>query len=108
MYFDLDKGQEIKRVGAEDPYELSIFLLYTEQDDPHSFEKAKEAAKKIEDMFRTLFFDRTNQTWKNIELSTCIPISDQSMTYAQSVEFKRWNGDFISLRANPQQPLQSE
>lgn len=108
MYFDLDRGEEIKRAGAQDPYELSVFLLYTEQDDHDSFEKAKEAAQKIEDMFRMLFFDPTSQTWKNVELTSCTPISEQSMTYAQSVELKRWNGDFISLGANPQQAVPLE
>jgi hypothetical protein len=27
------------------------------------------------------------------------------MTYAQSVALTRWNADYISLRADPQQPM---
>jgi hypothetical protein len=105
MYFDVDKGEEVNREGEDEPYNLLIYLLYTEQNDPNCLEKAQATAESIEELFRDRFYKGATRTWKNVELEGCIPISDQAMTYAQSVALTRWNADYISLRAGPQQPV---
>jgi hypothetical protein len=108
MYFDVDKGEEVHHEGKADPYELLIYLLYTGRDDPQCLEKAEAAAKKINELFQAKFFDKASKSWSNVELEGCIPVSDEAMTYAQSFALKRWNGDHISLRAEPQQPLDDD
>ena len=45
--------------------------------------------------------------WKWIELLGCEPISDEAMTYAMSAQLKKWNMDYLSLRADPPaEPMQ--
>jgi hypothetical protein len=52
-------------------------------------------------------FDNKAQRWSAIELLHCTPISDEALTYAMSLRLKRWNADYISLRADPVQPWSS-
>ena len=43
----------------------------------------------------------TGAGWQWIELLGCEPISDEAMTYAMSTQLKKWNMDYLSLRADP-------
>ena len=54
---------------------------------------------------RERYFDNKAQRWSAIELLHCTPISDEALTYAMSLRLKRWNADYISLRADPVQPM---
>jgi hypothetical protein len=108
MYVDIDKGEEVNREGEDEPYSLLIYLLYTEQNDLEGLEKAQETAKSIGELFRNRFYQAATRTWKDVELEDCIPISDQAMTSAQSVTLTRWNADYISLRADPPQPVPAD
>lgn len=103
VFFDVDDGEEIKREVPEDTYTLDIYLLYNTGSDPKTARDAvTKACKNIVDTFRTkLFID--GQGWQHIELRDCIPMSDNAMTYRQSVLFKKWNIDYMSLR-DPSQP----
>jgi hypothetical protein len=78
MYFDVDRGNEVNRESEDDQYSLFIYLLYTEENDPECLEKAQAVAKKIEGLFRARFYNTATQTWKNVELEGCDPISDQA------------------------------
>jgi len=46
--------------------------------------------------------------WKWIELAGCEPVSDEAMTYAMSTQLKRWNMDYLNLRADPPADLMQE
>ncbi len=107
VFFDVDDGEERDREGAEDLYVLRIDLLYSTEDDPAAaLEAAEKAATSIAAAFRDRCFD-VGAGWKWIELVGCEPISDEAMTYAMSTQLKRWNMDYLSLRADPPaEPMQ--
>ena len=108
VFLDVDEGEERQREGENDCYVLSIFLLYSTETDPAAAEKAaKLAAQAIEKVFKSKCCS-DGRTWKWIELVECLPISDSAMTYKQSQEFKRWQGDHISLRSDPPHPMAAE
>lgn len=103
VFFDVDDGEEIKREAPEDTYTLDIYLLYNTGHDPKiAGDAVTKACKNIVDTFRTkLFID--GRGWQHIELRDCVPMSDNAMTYRQSILFKKWNIDYVSLR-HPSQP----
>jgi hypothetical protein len=107
VFFDVDEGVERDRKGEKDLYILRIDLLYSTEDDPAAAQEAAEkAATAIEAAFRERCFDAATG-WKWIELLGCVPISDEAMTYAMSTQLKRWNMDYLSLRADPPaEPMQ--
>jgi len=107
VFFDVDAGVEQDRKGPEDLYVLRIDLLYSTEDDPAAaLEAAEKAAASIAAAFRERCFDAATG-WKWIELVGCEPISDEAMTYAMSTQLKRWNMDYLSLRADPPaEPMQ--
>jgi hypothetical protein len=101
VYFDLDNGQEVARTRTDDPYELVIVLLYSTRVDPDTAAAATETTKtRIEQAFRKLCYDTDLGQWQHIELIDCLVVSDQALTVAQAEMLKRWNADYISLRAN--------
>jgi len=107
VFFDVDDGVERHRKGEKDLYGLRIDLLYsTEKDPAGALEAAEKAAVAIAAAFQERCFDAI-AGWKWIELLECEAISDEAMTYAMSTQLKRWNVDYLSLRANPQtEPMQ--
>ena len=101
VFFDVDDGIEQDRKGEKDLYGLRIDLLYSTEDDPAvALEAAEKAAAAIAAAFRERCFDAV-AGWKWIELLSCETISDEAMTYAMSTQVKRWNMDYLSLRAEP-------
>lgn len=108
VFFDVDNGEEHRREGLDDCYALSIFLLYSTQEDPAAAEAAaKTAAKAIEKAFKSKCCPNGRE-WKWIELLECMPIADSAMTYEQSLAFKPWHADHISLRGDPPHPMLEE
>ncbi len=107
MYFDLDKGEEIVR-GEGEAFELLILLMYIEDGDADTLTKVSKAAIEIDKLFREKFFNPKNGIWTSIELEGCEVISDYAMSVAQANSLRKWNGDFISLRADPQQTVVDE
>jgi hypothetical protein len=106
VFFDVDEGVEREHENADDPFTLSIDLLYSTAVDPAAAEAAAEtAAETISAAFRVRCFDKATNKWRGIELLACIPVSDEALTYAISLQLKRWNADYISLRAEPVQPM---
>jgi hypothetical protein len=107
VFFDVDEGAEQIRKGEDDLYLLRIDLLYSTEDDPvAALEAAEKAAASMSAAFRDRCFD-PEAGWKWIELVSCEPISDEAMTYAMSTQLKRWNMDYLSLRAEPPaEPIQ--
>ena len=109
VFFDVDEGVEREHENADDPFTLSIDLLYSTDTNSTAAETAAlTAAEDITAAFRDRCFDKTTNKWRAIELLTCTPISDEALTYAMSLKLKRWNADHISLRAEPVQPMVDE
>ncbi len=106
VFFDVDEGVEREHQGADDPFTLSIDLLYSTDLNPQTAEDAATAAaQQIDRIFRDRCFDEQAKSWREIELVECEPIADEALTYAMSLRLKRWNADYISLPADPVQPL---
>lgn len=107
VFFDVDEGVEKVRNGEGDLHALRIDLLYSTEEDPAAaMESAQKAAAAIAAAFRERCFDAATG-WKWIALLGCEPVSDEAMTYAMSTQLKRWNMDYLSLRADPPaEPMQ--
>lgn len=104
VLFDVDGGTENHRNGADDVYELHITLLYdSTKNEPAAYDAAQKAANAIEDAFEKAFC--LAGTWKNIQLLSCLPVSDDAMTVAQSRLLKQWRLEHVSLEADPQQSM---
>jgi hypothetical protein len=103
LFFDVDDGKELERSGDDDVYSLSIQVLYSDRVKPDAEQIAGKAAQAIESIFTGKFLDKESKTWKKIELDNCEAISERAISYYQSRNFKNWNADHVSLRADPQQ-----
>lgn len=109
VFFDVDDGQEVAHSGSEDVYMLDIYLLYENEPDFNAAEIAVTAAKAaIEQAFETKLFDRLSGNWQSIELRNIDVISEDVMSFRQSKYLKKWRLDYISLGADPQQPVLAE
>lgn len=108
VFFDVDEGVEVARVGPEDTYTLDITILHRAEPDFDAAARAAEAAAKaIENAFKDKLFAPSN-TWQHIELRSCEPLSESVLTYQVFKQLKRWRLDHISLAADPQQPVSTE
>ncbi len=108
VFFDVDQGEENTRDGEDDPYELTVTLLYATGDDPQvSKAAAVAAAIKVTEIFNTRCFLKKGsvQAWRWIELQDVEVIADTALSYAQSQLLTRWHADHISLRTDPPQPM---
>jgi hypothetical protein len=101
IFFDVDEGKEVEREGPDDRYMLGVDLLYSTEKDPvAALSAAEQAASAISAAFRERCFI-AGKGWQEIELLGCEPISDEAMPYAMSTQLKKWNADYLSLRAEP-------
>lgn len=108
VFFDVDEGREVKRVGPDDIYVLDVYLLHPDEPDYQTaFNAAQQAAEKIQTAFTNRLFNPT-KTWQHIELRSCEVLSESALTYQQFKQLKQWPFDYISLAADPQQPLLQE
>jgi hypothetical protein len=108
IFFDVDEGAEVIRDGPDDTYTLDITILHSADPDFDAAEKAAEtAANAIEKAFKDKLFEPT-KTWQHIELRSCDPVSESVLTYQQFKQLKRWRLEYISLAAEPQQPVLAE
>ena len=108
IYFDVDDGEDIVHNGPDDPYKLTISLLYSTEVAPDEAERdAIEASKSIHSAFKNKC--RPDGTrWKWIELADCEVLADSAMTVAQASFLKRWQTDYISFRGDPPQEMLGE
>jgi len=106
IFFDVDERMEREHESDQDPFTLSIDLLYSPEIDPTTSEAAaRKAAEAITGAFRDRCFDTKTNQWSAIEVLGCMPISDEALTYSMSLRLRRWNADYISLRAEPPQQI---
>lgn len=110
IYFDVDQGENVSRVGSDDPYVLAVYVLYSTEIDPDAAERTAEAAaQSIRKAFRDRCLSKGTGRWHDIELVECEAISDQAMTVQQAESLKRWSADHLSLRTEtPQAMLRDE
>lgn len=109
VFFDVDDGHEIARTGPNEVYVLDISLVYATEPDSNSAETAANTAKnKIKHAFKHKLFDTQSGNWNNIELRYVDVISEEALTYRQSRVWKQWRLDYISLAADPPQPVLTE
>ncbi len=84
--------------------ELEAFSKFIEA--LEALEAAEKAVASITAAFRERCFDAA-AGWKWVELNGCEAVSDEAMAYAMSTQLKRWNMDYLSLRAEPPaEPMQ--
>jgi hypothetical protein len=107
VFFGIDEGQAVEHEGADDTYRLTITLLYLTDRDAEVAERSAEKAKaRIEEIFRSrCTVKAAGVEWRWIELQGVEIMSDEAMTYAQSLNLTRWQADHVSLRAVPPQPV---
>lgn len=97
VFFHVDDGEEVIRNAPEDTYTLEIYLLFNTNIDPLTAEeKATTASTKITGVFQNKCI--VNGEWKFIELVCCEAISDEAMTFRQSVLWKQLYLDHYSFR----------
>jgi hypothetical protein len=108
IYFDVDDGEDIVHNGPDDPYKLTISLLYSTEFVPDEAERAAiEASKSIRSAFKSkCFVDGIH--WKWIELAACEVLADTAMTVAQASFLKKWQTDYISFRSDPPEEMLRE
>ncbi len=104
---------DIHRNGADDVYQLQIFLLHPLDainlpneaiEQPH-WQIAQETASEIARAFEGRC--KTGEAWHGIELVACHVLSEEELSYAQSRRLKPWRVEYISLGSEPQQIMLS-
>lgn len=108
IFFDVDDGVELKRVGPDDAYTLDIYILYPVEPDAYA---AETAANEVAGVIKAAFADKLfkpTRTWQHIELRSCEVVAESVLTYQQFRQLKRWRLDYISLAGDPQQPMLAE
>jgi hypothetical protein len=104
VFFDVDRGEDIKHIGPGDPYSLGIYLVSDTQKNENDAEAAAQsAADDIEKAFEKAFQSEDGK-WKNIQLKYCDVMTDQALTFKGSREFKEWRLEHMSLKDDPPQP----
>lgn len=108
IFFDVDEGQEVKRVGQDDTYKLDILILHSVEPD---FMKAETAAitlaSSIKKAIEEVLFRPTN-SWKFIELSSCEVVAESVLTYEQFKGLKKWRFEHMSLKPDSNQEILTE
>lgn len=101
IFFNVDEGDEVKREGPDDTYTLDIYLIFDTSVDPGKAEEAaREATEKIVKEFKAKLC--VGGSWKQIELRSCELMSDEALSYKQSLYFRRWSLDHVSLHSDTQ------
>jgi hypothetical protein len=89
-------------------YRLIVTVLYTtDQDEEAALKAAEQAKARITEIFQSRCSkkDPKGLTWHWIELVDVEVMSDDALSYAQSLYLTRWQADHLSLRTDPAQPM---
>jgi hypothetical protein len=104
VYFDVDGGQEIDHSDGS-PYELKIVLAYPAGDDP---EQAADEVEKLEadiqDLFSKKHFDQATGKWNGVALKQCMSISEDDLRVSRARLLTQWRLEYMTLRADEEQP----
>ena len=108
LLFELDDGEICERDGPDDVYRLGITVLYISAlDEPKAYAAACAAADALERLFARAF-EPQGGARKYIDLRYCDPISDAALTVQQRERLAEWRLEYLSLAADPPQPMVSE
>lgn len=106
ILFDVDEGKELNRNGPDDAYLLDIILLHAVEPDGKAAAIAADQAKKaIKSAFKNRLFDPSTEKWQYIKLRYIDVLSEEGLTYRQFTLMKPWRLEYVSLGADPQQPI---
>lgn len=100
VYFDVTEPE----VAMASIYELGIVLVYDARH-VHGLAQAERAAQAIEKRFRGKLDNGDKPGMHAIEFRFCEAVSDEVLTYKQSLGLKQWRLDYLSLRDDPQQSM---
>lgn len=96
VLFDLDSGKIIVHEGPDDPYSLSVYLVYNVSEDPaKAVVVATRAASQIKGLFRQYYFK--DRKWRNIELRECMAVSADAISLYQLRATKPWHFDYLEI-----------
>ena len=105
IYFDVDDEIDLIQKDGDPPYELSIFLQYSPEQDADSLAIVTAAAKQIKELFKDGFWNDPKKRWQEIHLIDCYPIADTAMDMATYKKLRRFDVEHLSLRATPHQTV---
>ena len=97
IFFDVDAGEEVNRIGPEDIYTLDVQLIYSTAKDP---EEAHAAALKAQDAIVAAFRNKLYTPvdgWRLIELRSCDVSSEESFSFKDSRTLKQWHLEYLSF-----------
>ena len=100
VYFDVTESGTAESLV----YELDIVLVYDAYH-VNGLAQAEEADRAIEETFLQRLDNGSNPNTHAIDFRSCRAISDEALTYKQSLELKQWRLDYLSLRDDPQQNM---
>lgn len=100
VYFDVTESETAESLV----YELDIVLVYDAYH-VNGLAQAEEAARAIEETFLQRLDNGSSPNTHAIDFRSCRAISDEALTYKQSLELKQWRLDYLSLRDDPQQNM---
>jgi hypothetical protein len=105
LLFELDDGDLRERQRPQDVYQLGITVLYASSpDEPRAYAAASSAAEALERIFARAF-ERQSGAREHIDLRYCDPISDAVLTVQQRETLIEWRLEYLSLAADPPQPM---
>lgn len=88
----------------DDVYDITIYVLYYSGEEPIAANAvATDIATKVAAAFSAKC--RSGSVWTNFELVECEAVADEVMTVAMERQLKKWNADYLSLRADPQSEI---
>jgi hypothetical protein len=104
IYFDLDAGKLVER-EEDDPYELSIVLVYAPGEDPEeAANRADEVAEAVAKGCEERLATKDGAPNKSIQLKACFPMSEDDLPVSKSRVLMQWRLEYLSLRAEDVQP----
>ena len=107
IFFLVDDGSGDNLEDAE-LHELRAVIVYdAENADNSQIDSIKDCADNVAAAFKSKLRDKMSGHWTKIELITCIAVSDEVFSFADSRLYKLWRLEFRSLEDNSQKlPVQ--
>lgn len=107
LYVELDDGHQREHDGEDDPFEVSLYLVY---DTSHNPDEAQKAAEKTKTRIEECFTKRCHggdpkSPAKWLSLTAVEVFSASTVTLDFSQQFTRWRLDYLSFRDDPEQPV---
>lgn len=95
LYFDVDDNQLVERRGTDEPYALSIYVVYPS--DTNDAE-AGDFAVRLKQIFAKAFCHQATNEWAGIQLTSCDAVSEDTFPLSLALSSKPWRVDHRSYR----------